>query len=308
MREATVPDPGWAALLADVQGLRVHHWDMSGPPPSAGVGFVVPPLGRNERLSRLGDVAGLRVVQVVTAGFDHVLAHLPDAVTLCNAAGVHDAATAEFAVTLILASQRGIPELVRAQDRGVWLPLQVAPSLADRRVLVVGYGRIGQALARRLAPFEVALTAVASTARPSSDGLVEWVHGMAELPQLLPRHDIVVLLTPLLPSTRGLVDAAFLAAMPDGALLVNISRGPVVDTDALVAETSSGRLRAALDVTDPEPLPPGHPLFHTPAVLLAPHRGGAADSFAPRMLALLRDQLGRYAADAPLLHVVRPGH
>ncbi len=136
------------------------------------------------------------------------------------------------------------------------------------------------------------------------DEFVERVHGFDELPWLLPRQDIVVLLTPLTASTRGLVDAAFLAALPDGALVVNIARGPVVDTDALLAETASGRLRAALDVTDPEPLPPEHPLWSAPGVLIAPHVGGAGDTFRPRMVALLREQLTRYAAGAPLLHVV----
>jgi phosphoglycerate dehydrogenase-like enzyme len=134
--------------------------------------------------------------------------------------------------------------------------------------------------------------------------VVERVHGFDELPWLLPHHDIVVLLTPLTDTTRGLADAAFLASMPDGALVVNVARGQVLDTAALLAETATGRLRAALDVTDPEPLPPDHPLWHAPGVLVAPHVGGAGDTFRPRMVRLLREQLTRYAAGAPLLHVV----
>lgn len=223
--------------------------------------------------------------------------------TLCNAAGVHDASTAEFAVALMLAAQRGIPEFARAQERGEWIGQRAWPALGDRRVLIVGYGRIGRALAARLAPFEVSLTAVASRPR-AGDDVVERVHGFDELPWLLPHHDIVVLLTPLTDTTRGFADAAFLASMPDGALVVNVARGQVLDTAALLAETATGRLRAALDVTDPEPLPPDHPLWHAPGVLVAPHVGGAGDTFRPRMVRLLREQLTRYAAGAPLLHVV----
>ena len=264
---------------------------------------VVPPMGTTERLARLTALPGLAVVQVFTAGYDHVLAHLPSGVTLCNAAGVHDASTAEFAVALMLAAQRGIPEFARAQERGEWIGQRAWPALGDRRVLIVGYGRIGRALAARLAPFEVSLTAVASRPR-AGDDVVERVHGFDELPWLLPHHDIVVLLTPLTDTTRGLADAAFLASMPDGALVVNVARGQVLDTAALLAETATGRLRAALDVTDPEPLPPDHPLWHAPGVLVAPHVGGAGDTFRPRMVRLLREQLTRYAAGAPLLHVV----
>lgn len=207
----------------------------------------------------------------------------------------------------MLASLRGIPEFVAAQQRAAWVPLRTWPALAGRRVLVVGYGRIGHAVAARLAPFEVRLTAVARGAR-GGDGIVDRVHGVDELPGLLPEQDVVVLLTPLAESTRGLVDAAFLAALPDGALVVNVARGAVVDTDALLAETASGRLRAALDVHAVEPLPTAHALWRTPGVLVTPHVGGAGDTFEPRMLALLHEQLTRYAAGAPLLNVVRAGH
>jgi phosphoglycerate dehydrogenase-like enzyme len=157
-------------------------------------------------------------------------------------------------------------------------------------VLVVGYGRIGRAIARRFAPFEVTLTAVASRAR-AGDELVPHVHGIDELPDLLPDHDVVVVIVPLTDSTRGLVDASLLGGMPDGALLVNVARGPVVDTDALVAECAAGRLRAALDVTDPEPLPEDHPLWTAPGVLITPHVGGATDAMRPRAMALVRRQV-----------------
>lgn len=299
----TLPGQTWITDVGPVDGLVMRAWDLSDDLDDPSVRVVVPPMGTTERLARLAALPGLEVVQVFTAGYDHVLAHLPSGVTLCNAAGVHDASTAEFAVALMLAAQRGIPEFARAQERGEWIGQRAWPALGDRRVLIVGYGRIGRALAARLAPFEVSLTAVASRPR-AGDDVVERVHGFDELPWLLPHHDIVVLLTPLTDTTRGLADAAFLASMPDGALVVNVARGQVLDTAALLAETATGRLRAALDVTDPEPLPPDHPLWHAPGVLVAPHVGGAGDTFRPRMVRLLREQLTRYAAGAPLLHVV----
>ncbi len=299
----TLPGQSWITDVGPVDGLAMRAWDLSDDLDDPSVRVVVPPMGTTERLARLAALPGLEVVQLFTAGYDHVLAHLPSGVTLCNAAGVHDASTAEFAVALMLAAQRGIPEFARAQERGEWIGQRAWPALGDRRVLIVGYGRIGRALAARLAPFEVSLTAVASRPR-AGDDVVERVHGFDELPWLLPHHDIVVLLTPLTDTTRGFADAAFLASMPDGALVVNVARGQVLDTAALLAETATGRLRAALDVTDPEPLPPDHPLWHAPGVLVAPHVGGAGDTFRPRMVRLLREQLTRYAAGAPLLHVV----
>jgi phosphoglycerate dehydrogenase-like enzyme len=131
------------------------------------------------------------------------------------------------------------------------------------------------------------------------------VHAVDELPDLLPRHDVVVVVVPLGPQTVGLVDDEFLSAMPDGALLVNVARGGVVDTDALVRHLATGRLRAALDVTDPEPLPADHPLWTAPGVLISPHTGGASTAFLPRATRLLQEQLGAYAAGRSLRNVVR---
>ena len=238
----------------------------------------------------------LRVLQTLTAGYEHVLGHLPDGVTLCNAGGVHDDSTAELALTLMLAAQRGVADFVRAQDAQRWA-YAAYPSLADRRVLVVGFGGVGRAIAARLTPFGCHVTPVARTPRPG-------VHSVDDLPDLLRQAEIVVLAVPLDESTRHLVDDAFLGAMPDGALLVNVSRGPVVDTDALVAQTSSGRLRAALDVTDPEPLPTGHPLWSSPGVLISPHVGGNTSAFWPRARRLVEHQLTRIAAGQPPLHQV----
>ncbi|WP_395574895.1 2-hydroxyacid dehydrogenase [Streptomyces sp. BK79] len=252
----------------------------------------------------LPGMRSVQVVQTLSAGIDHVepgLKDLPAGVRLCNARGVHEASTAELALALILASLRGIPDFVRAQDRGEWLG-GFRPALADRKVLIVGYGSIGAAIEDRLVPFEVApVVRVARSARTTARGPV---HPLTDLPALLPEADVVVLSTPLTEATRGLADAEFLARMKDGALLVNVARGPVVDTKALLAELESGRLTAALDVTDPEPLPPGHPLWQAPGVVVSPHVGGPTSAFLPRAKRLLVGQLCRFVNQEPLRNVI----
>jgi phosphoglycerate dehydrogenase-like enzyme len=243
------------------------------------------------------------VVQLLSAGYETVLPALPAGVKLANAAGVHDASTAELAVTLALSSLRGIPDFVAAQGRSQWLPAQIRTSLADRKVLILGYGGIGVAIARRLRGFEVKLTAVASRAR-GGDELVASVHGVDELSALLPEHEVVIVIVPLSESTKGMVDRDFLASMRDGALLINVSRGKVVDTDALVEAAGTGRITAALDVTDPEPLPADHPLWHTPGVLISPHVGGVTSAFEPRAVELLREQIAAFVGERRLRNVV----
>ncbi|MFJ6842284.1 2-hydroxyacid dehydrogenase [Streptomyces griseoluteus] len=267
--------------------------------------YVVPYMRREPvKVRPLEAMTGLRVVQTLTAGVDDITANLSlivPGVQLCNARGVHDTSTAELALTLTLASLRGIPGFVRAQDEERWQG-EFRPALADRNVLILGYGAIGSAVEDRLAPFEVGrVIRVARSGRTTARGVV---HPLTELPQVLPEVDVVILATPLTDETRGLVDAAFLARMKDGALLVNIARGPVVDTDALLSEVESGRLSAALDVTDPEPLPPGHPLWRAPGVLITPHVGGPSSAFRPRAERLLVDQLTRFVNHEPLRHVV----
>jgi phosphoglycerate dehydrogenase-like enzyme len=297
----TVPDERWSGLWPDAEApVDQTVWEMTSPPSVEPVLVVLPYLDARPALPWLARIPTLRVVQALTAGYDNVLPHLPDGVLLCNARGVHDASTAELAVGLALAGVRGLGEYARAQPEGRWLAGTRA-SLADRRVLLIGAGSVGEAIARRLAPFEVELTRVAGSARDDADG---HVHAVAELPDLLPHHDVVILVVPLTEKTRGLVDATFLAAMPDGALLVNVARGPVVVTDALVAELAAGRLCAAVDVTDPEPLPPDHPLWTTPNTLISPHVGGDTTAFPPRARALLRDQFTRLATGRPLRNVV----
>jgi phosphoglycerate dehydrogenase-like enzyme len=246
----------------------------------------------------LPQMTSLRVLQVQTAGTEQVEPLVPAGVQLCNARGVHDASTAELAVTLILASLRGVPDFVRAQPSGAWLQA-TRPALADSRVIVLGAGSIAGALKARLEPFECEVLLVGRSAR---DG----VRAITELPDLLPTADVLVVLVPLNDETHHLVDARMLAALRDGALLVNVARGAVVDTDALLVETSAGRLLAGLDVTDPEPLPPGHPLWTAPGVLISPHVGGATTAMAPRIRRLVGQQLRRYAAGEPLANVVLP--
>jgi phosphoglycerate dehydrogenase-like enzyme len=267
--------------------------------------YVVPYMKRQPvKIRPLRDMRNLRVVQTLTAGVDDVLAQLDDVVPgvqLCNARGVHEASTAELALTLTLASLRGVPGFVRAQQQERWQG-DFHPALADKNVLIVGYGSIGAAIEDRLVPFEVARVArVARSARTTERGPV---HPLTELPALLPDADVVILSTPLNDSTRGLVNAEFLARMKDGALLVNVARGGVVETKALLAELESGRITAALDVVDPEPLPQGHPLWQAPGVLISPHVGGPSSAFLPRAKRLLVDQLGRFVNQEPLRNVI----
>lgn len=301
----SLPDAFWIDAVGEVPGLELVPWDLHGPHERSGeIEVVVPPyLDPHLRYGLLRDLPRLRVVQLLMAGYEQVAPHIPDSVTLCNAGGVHDASTAELTLALILGSLRGIGDFAVAQRDSRWLPTRIWPALADKRVLVVGYGQVGHAIVRRLLPFEVGVTAVASRAR-AGDDLVEAVHGIDELPRLLPDHDVVVVIVPLTEATTGLVDAQFLAAMKDGSLLVNVARGLAVDTEALLAETSSGRLTAALDVIDPEPLPADHPLWRSPGVLISPHVGGASTAFMPRAVALVRSQLGAYAVGEPLASIV----
>nr|QIY67598.1 2-hydroxyacid dehydrogenase [Streptomyces sp. RPA4-2] len=290
------------------ESLDYRFWDggQEFPADPADCVFYVVPYMKPPAVGRrpMAEMTSLQAVQTLSAGVDHVqpgLKSLRPGVQLCNARGVHEASTSELALALILASLRGIPDFVRAQDKGEWRS-GFRPALADKSVLIVGYGSIGSAIEDRLVAFEVARVArVARSERTTARGPV---HPLTELPALLPEADVVVLSTPLTDSTRGLVDADFLARMKDGALLVNVARGPVVDTKALLAELDSGRLTAALDVTDPEPLPLGHPLWQAPGVLISPHVGGPTSAFLPRAERLLVKQLNRFVNREPLGNVV----
>ncbi|GGK50342.1 dehydrogenase [Streptomyces flaveus] len=297
---------------ADIDGLPesldYRFWDgeQDFPADPADCAFYVVPYMKSSEISvrPMAEMTSVRVVQTMSAGIDHVqpgLGLLPKGVQLCNARGVHDASTAELTLTLILSSLRGVPDFVRGQDREEWRS-GFRPALADKSVLIVGYGSVGAAIEDRLAPFEVARVArVARSARETERGPV---HPITALPELLPDADVVVLITPLTEQTKGLAGAGFLARMKDGALLVNVARGGVVDTKALLAELESGRIRAALDVTDPEPLPKGHPLWHAPGVLISPHVGGPTSAFLPRAKRLLVDQFHRFVNREPMRNVV----
>ena len=284
------------------EGVEVIVWEMKDAPPRDHIDIVVPPyLDVSELYPRLAEVRA-RLVQSQSIGYDGVAEALPPGHVFANAATVHEAATAELALALILAAQRGLPEFVRAQEREHWQTLFTA-GLADRRVLLLGYGGVGKAVAARLAPFEVDLTVVASRSR-DEDGV--HVHGVDELPALLPDAEIAVLTLPGGDATKDIVDDAFLAALPDDALVVNVGRGPLVDTGALVDHVRRGRIRAALDVTDPEPLPEGHPLWSLPGVLIAPHVGGASGAMRPRIARLVRTQIERMLrGDEPVNVVLR---
>jgi phosphoglycerate dehydrogenase-like enzyme len=288
--------------LADI-GLEVEVFtgDEPGPADLGDVVFFTVPYDRPYGTEPLGRMPGVRVVQALTAGYDNLVPMLPGGAVLCNARGLHDASTAEHALALILAAQRELPRWVRSQDAGRWEHAHTR-SLADCRVLIVGYGSIGAALDGRLRACEADTIRVARRARPDED-----VHAVEDLDSLLPSADVVVLVTPLTPQTRGILDARRLALLRDGALVVNVGRGPVLDTGAMLAEAESGRLRAALDVTDPEPLPAGHPLWHCPGVIVTPHVAGGAAAFYPRAAAFVTRQVRSFAAGEPLRNVVFPG-
>jgi phosphoglycerate dehydrogenase-like enzyme len=279
----TVPDDSWLTALDDVDGVDLSVWDMVTPQPDRHVDLAVRPYTvAAAGLDEL-DPDRLDVVQSQALGYDGVADTLPDGITYCNAVGVHEESTAELAVALLLSSQREIDRYAR--EVGQWNRGFTA-SLIDRRVLLLGTGGIGTEIEKRLEGFGAELVRVASTARQDDRGTV---HGQDELPSLLPTVDAVLLAVPLTDSTTGLVDDDFLAALPDGAIVVNVSRGKVVDTDAVVRQ--AGRVRLAADVTDPEPLPPEHPLWTTPGVLISPHVGGMSTAMRPRIEAVVRRQI-----------------
>lgn len=299
MRDLVVslPAEGLREELGEVPGVEFVDWELTGPPPREYIDIVVPPYwGGNRQLAALADVEA-RLVQWQSIGYNGAAKYLPEGVPLANAATVHEASTAELAIGLALAAQRGIPDFVRDGEVRRW-DQRSFPSLADRRVLIVGYGGVSKAVEARLAGFETHITRLARTTREERNlaGETVAVRGFGELREALAEADIVVVAVPLTDETRGMFGAAELAAMPEGALLVNVARGPVVDTDALVAELQAGRLRAALDVTDPEPLPEDHPLWRCPGALITPHVGGDSTAMLPRMVALIRRQIGHLQA------------
>ena len=300
----SVPTEQLAADLGTLpDGVELVVWPMDAAAPRDRFDIVVPPyMSLARALDRLEGVE-VGLVQSQSIGFEGVADILPEGMVFANAASVHETSTAELAVGLAIAAQRHLDAFAVDTAAGRWAPV-FAQSLADRRVLLLGYGGVGKAVAARLEPFEIELTPVASRAR-DEDGVA--VHGIEELPELLPQAEIVILTLPGGEATQGLVDDAFLSALPDGALIVNVGRGTLVDTDALVDHVRRGRIRAALDVTDPEPLPEGHALWGLPGVLITPHVGGASSAMRPRVAKLVRTQIERLAAGEPPINVVLGG-
>ena len=289
----TVPTARLAENLGALpEGVDLEVWDLKSPAPRERIDLVVGPYMAGAKA--LGALEGLDIglVQSQSIGYDGVEDALPAGIPFANAASVHETSTAELALALTLAAQRQLPRFVLAQQSGAWSPV-FAESLADRKVLLVGFGGVGEAIALRLEPFEVDLTVLARTARPvwhERLGRVQ-VHAIDELPDLVADAEIVILTLPGGAATHHLFDDEMLGRLADGALLVNVGRGTLIDTDALARQ--QGRIRAALDVLDPEPLPADHPLWTTDGVLIAPHVGGASTAMNPRIARLIRKQIDR---------------
>ncbi|WP_232664810.1 2-hydroxyacid dehydrogenase [Pseudonocardia sp. TRM90224] len=296
-----VPQEEGMAAFAGVDGVTAVRYDGAAelPPEAADATVLIPPF-----LTTAVDIAQrmpkLQLVQLLTAGAEAWIGKLPESVALSDCRGAHGGATAEWVVMTLLAVYRHVPQFVRAQDGARWEYHQTE-ELAGKRVLIVGAGDVAEQLVRRLDPFDVSTTLVGRRARAG-------VHGIDEVHGLLPHHDACVVVVPLTDETRGLVDAEFLTAMPDRSVLVNGARGPVADTDALVAELASGRLRAALDVTEPEPLPPGHPLWNVPGLLLTPHVGASVPDGLRRAYTVAAQQVAAFARGEEPSNLVRNGY
>lgn len=301
MISVCVPSEAVAAAL-DGLAVQVCCWDWQGAAPdgAAASEFVVPPyMSGPPDPRRLDELPAARVLQLLSAGYEPWEPVLRPGMVLCNGRGIHGASTAELAVGGLIAVLREFPANLDRQRRATWVQ-EHTDGLAGKRVLVLGAGDIGMRVATAVGAFEAETTLVGRTPR-------EGVLAGADVPRLLADHDVVVVAVPYSAQTHRLVDAAFLAAMPDGAVLVNVARGPIVDTEALLAELRAGRLRAFLDVTDPEPLPDGHPLWTAPNVLITPHIGGGTTGWQQRADALLRAQVARYLAGESLQNVVARG-
>lgn len=259
--------------------------------------FYVPPYMAGMRaLEPISYMSSLQVIQSPNAGVDDVLAILPEGVTLCNAQGVHDASTAELAIGLAISSRRGFATFMHNQGRGIW-EHERRSSLADSRVGIVGMGNIGSLIARQLEAFSVEVIGFTRSGNGSSTP-------MSHFDALLPTLDVVILILPLTTESHHLMNRTRIDSMKFGSTLVNVARGGVVDTDALVDALNQGRITAGLDVTDPEPLPLGHPLWSAPNVIITPHVGGDSSAFNPRVRALIETQLAHFATGQPLINIV----
>ncbi|HEY9314948.1 NAD(P)-dependent oxidoreductase [Williamsia sp.] len=298
---ATFPDHALAQLVGPVPGVQVYEWDWRHQALSEEVEnttFLVSEYAPGPPDPQvLSVLAALRVVQLPSAGYAGWTDALPDAIALCNGRSIHGQSTAEAAVTGVLALLRGIPDSVVAQQRESWAPQDVE-QLSGKRVVIVGAGDIGQRIHSLFTAFGCSTVSVGRTER---DGVVP----VRELAAITSAADVLVVAVPLTEDTTDLIDAALLQRLPDHAIVANVARGPVVNTAALTAEVASGRLRTYLDVTDPEPLPPGHPLWTLPGSLLTPHTGGGEVHWRSRYADLIREQLIRLRDGRALRNVVR---
>ena len=290
------------AHLDPALDVEVVLW-VDGEPPRERIDVVVPPYMKQGAMLRA--VAGVspRLVQAQSIGYDGVADVLPEGLVYANASSVHETATAELTVGLMVAAQRDMHVFMRQQSAGEWTK-RWTPGLADRRVLLLGYGGVAKAIAQRLVGFEVDVVPVASRAR-DENGV--HIHGIDELPELLTDADIVVNVLPGGDATHHLIDDAALSALPDGALVVNVGRGPTFDTDAVVDHVRRGRIRFAADVFDPEPLPADHPLWSLDDVIITPHVGGMSDAMRPRIAKLVASQAERIARGEDPVNVVIRG-
>jgi phosphoglycerate dehydrogenase-like enzyme len=296
----SLPDQRTLARFTDLADVEVVIWDFASPLPGGGpIDLAVRPYVLQGDLSLL-DPDRVRAVQTQALGYDDAIGNVPDGITWCNAVGVHEGPTAEIAVGLLVAALRGFADFARAMPEGRWVR-GWNHGLLGSRVLLLGYGGIGTEVHARLDGFGADLVRVARTARRDEHGDI---HGIDEVTALLPGVDAVVVAVPYGPETHHLLDDAFLAAMRPGALVVNVARGKVADTDALARHAASGHIRIASDVWDPEPLPPDHPLWTTPGVFISPHVGGAVTTMHDRVEALVRDQVARLQSGRPLANAV----
>jgi phosphoglycerate dehydrogenase-like enzyme len=310
-------DPEWFGRLPG--GIEIERIEAS-PQRQIEIEFWIAPISPRNAVQALPHLEGLRVVQSLFAGVDWLLEVLPPDLILCDAQGLHNIPTAEWTVAAILAALKHFSFYFDVQRTGDWrrrkeaderyrslypdtaesAPLTLQEELYGKRVVIVGYGSIGRSIEERLTPFGVEIVRVARRAR---DG----VERISRLLDLLPAADVVVMIVPLTPETTGMIGERELAAMKQGALLVNAARGPVVKTDALLAALESGRIRAVVDVTDPEPLPEGHPLWKAPNLFITPHVAATTPMFLPRAIEFVAGQLDRYLKGEPLKNVVT-GH
>ena len=263
--------------------------------------FYVPTyMGGRPALELTKKMPNLKILQMPNAGFDDALEFVRDGMTLCNGKSIHDDSTAELAVGLTIASLRGFPDFVRNQDKSSWVHVK-NKSINDRKIGIIGFGSIGTTIAKMLSGFAVEIIPFTQSGRDNTTAI-------SDLDKYLPSLDVVILILPLTAESRNLFDARRLALMKDGALLVNVARGPIVDTDALVKELNSGRITAAVDVTDPEPLPSDHPLWRAKGVLISPHVGGNTTAFEKRARKLIESQLNLLAEGKPLNNVIVAGN